>query len=153
MTTLRVLLFSLAAFCLIGCSKPSPAPAKISGSLTYKGQPIKAGAMSFHTPDGVAYPAQISEDGTYSATDLPEGELVVTVSTEHLNPARKAGGTASKDTDRRMKMMQSRTQEGPPAENKVEPYVKLPEKYSNPKTSPLTVTLKSGRQVQDINLD
>ena len=51
-------------------------------------------------------------------------------------------------------MMQGRQQ--PPSEAAVvheQPYLKIPEKYSNPKTSPLTVTLKSGRQVHNIDLD
>lgn len=153
MTPLRVLVFAAAAFCLVGCSKSSPAPAKVSGSVTYKGQPIKAGTMAFHTSEGVAYPAVISDDGTYSATDLPEGELVVTVDTAHLDPSKKSAAGTGKDADRRNKMMQGRMQDGPPDAAKAQPYTKLPEKYSNPKTSPLTVTLKSGRQVKDIELD
>ena len=31
-------------------------------------------------------------------------------------------------------------------------YVKIPEKYNNHKTSPLTVTLSAGRQVHNIDL-
>lgn len=146
-------LFLLFAVALLGCGKSASAPAKVSGSLAYKGQPIKAGSMAFHAPDGVAYAAQISSDGTYSAEGLPEGELVVTVSTEHLNPAKKPGAGASKDTERRMKMMQSREQPQGAAAPPEEPYLKIPEKYSNAKTSPLTVTLKSGRQVHNIDLD
>ncbi|MBP3954823.1 hypothetical protein J8F10_05945 [Gemmata sp. G18] len=125
----------------------------MSGSLTYKGQPIKAGTMAFHTPEGTTYAAQISTDGTYSAADLPEGELVVTVNTEHLNPARKPPAATGRDTEKRMKMMQSRQQPQGSAVVPDEPYIKIPEKYSNPKTSPLTITLQSGRQVHNFDLD
>jgi hypothetical protein len=31
-------------------------------------------------------------------------------------------------------------------------YIKIPSKYNNPKTSPLTVTAKGGRQVENIDL-
>lgn len=109
--------------------------------------------MAFHTPEGTAYTAQIGEDGTYSATDLPEGELVVTVDTEFLNPARKSGAGTGKDAERRMKMMQGRMQEAPAGSEKPLPYLKIDGKYGNPKTSPVTVTLKSGRQVHNIELD
>jgi hypothetical protein len=148
------LLFLLFAVALLGCGgKNSVAPAKVSGSLTYKGQPITAGTMAFHTPEGVAYAAQISADGTYSAEDLPEGDLVVTVSTEHLNPAKKSAAGTGKDSEKRTKMMQSREQPKGEAVVPKEPYLKIPEKYSNPKTSTLTVTLKSGRQVHNVDLD
>ena len=144
----------IIASATLGCSKPSQAPARISGSLSYKGQPIKAGTMAFHTPEGVAYGAKINEDGTYSATDIPEGELVVTVDTEFLNPAKKAGSTGSKDAAKYMKMggMQP-PPSGPGAA--AEPksfYTQIPQKYSNAKTSPLTVTTTKGRQVHNIEL-
>jgi len=155
MTTPRLLSLAILilAIVLLGCSKNPQAPAKISGSLAYKGQPIKAGTMQFHTPQGVAYSAQISTDGTYSATDLPEGELIITVETEHLNPAKKPPVATSKDAEKRKKMMQSREQPQGSAVVPEEPYIKIPEKYSNPKTSPLTVTLKSGRQVHNVDLE
>jgi hypothetical protein len=144
-----VLASSLA---LLGCSKGNVnAPARVSGKLTYKNQPIRAGAMKLYTPDGVSYAAQIDPDGTYAATDVPTGELIVTVETEFLNPGKKGpkGGEAA----RRMKAAQSQMQQ--PAglvEKPSEHYIKIPSKYANPKTSPLTVTLTSGRQVHDFDL-
>jgi hypothetical protein len=136
---------------VLGCSQNKLAPARVSGSLTYKNQPIKAGSMHFHTPDGVAYPATISQDGTYSASDIPEGEMIVTVETESIG---------AKETASKSKTGQARAKMGQPPPPGVaasmpsrgELYVKIPQKYSNPKTSPLTVTLKSGRQVHNIDL-
>lgn len=138
----------------LGCGQTSNpiAPARISGKISYKGQPIKAGVMNFYTPEGVAYSAQISKDGTYSATDIPAGELVVTVETESLSPARKGGAEAAL----RQKMSASMVQQRPGGTGggtaEPEPYIKIPNKYANPKTSPLTVTTKPGRQVHDIDL-
>lgn len=151
-TSLLLLLFFAPVLVLLGCSKPSLAPAKISGSLTYKGQPIRGGTMAFHTAEGAAYPAQIGDDGTYSATDIPEGELIVTVSTAHLDPARKVAAEG-RDHEKRMKMMSKAVQPGPSGgAEKNEPFIKIPEKYGNPKTSPITVTTTSGRNVKDIDL-
>jgi hypothetical protein len=135
----------------VGCSKSNPlAPATVSGAIAYKGQPIKAGNLRFHH-NGTAYPATISSDGTYVASDLPEGELIVTLETEYLNKTLTNKGTGA---ETRMKMDSGRK---PPPGVAVEPelpsggYTKIPSKYTNPKTSTFTVTLRQGRQV--INID
>lgn len=150
MTRTRIipLAFLLPAFAFLGCSGDKFAPAKVSGNITYNGKPIKAGTLQFHTKEGVAYDGRISLDGTYSATDLPEGELDVTLVTEHLNPARK-GPPQSKERDRRSKMMQQ--PEGVAAAPPEEPYTKVPDAFSKPNTTPLSIKLKGGRQV--INLE
>jgi hypothetical protein len=134
---------------LAGCSANKAAPARISGSISYKGQPIKAGAMAFHTSGGTAYPAQISPDGTYTATDIPEGELIVTIETESINPDKKKA--AGKDAEKRSKMMQSAPGSAD-APTPMENYLKIPVKYANAKTSPLAVTLTKGRQVHNFDL-
>jgi len=144
-----VLLIVCAA---LGCSQNKLAPARVSGSISYKGTPIKAGTMQFCTSEGAAYNAQISSDGTYTATDLPEGEMVVTVDLEGINPEKKAH--TGKDAEKRMKMV---SQQPPPGVATSAPmptqfYMKLPAKYANPKTSPLTVTLTKGRQVHNFDL-
>lgn len=137
---------------LIGCAKNSQAPAKVSGAITYKGQPIKAGSMKFHTPEGTSYPATISPDGTYSATDIPTGEMVVTIETEAFNPDKKMA--QNPEAQRRAKMQSKMVQqpagggEPPPTVH----YVKIPSKYANAKTSPVTITISSGRNVKDIDL-
>ena len=157
MTRVRLLFGALlaATLALVGCAKNSFAPAKISGSVTYKGQPIKGGTMAFHTSDGVTYAAKLSSDGTYSATDIPEGELVVTIETESINPARKAAAMG-KDGDKRMKMGMGQPppagRGGGPEADQTQFYVKIPEKFSKPNSSPLSVVVKSGRNVKDLEI-
>lgn len=141
-------LFLLLTIGLLGCSGNSHAPARVSGSVSYKGQPIKAGKMQFHTPDGVAYDAQISSDGTYTATDVPVGELVITVETESLKP--KAG--KGKDAEKRAGMVQKPPPGVASAPAPADYYIKIPEKYSNAKTSPLTLNVSRGRQVHNVDL-
>ena len=150
MFKLRLLIATSLIVALVGCSTNKSAPAKVSGSIAYKGQPIKAGTMQFHTPDGTAYDAQISPDGTYAATDIPEGEMVVTVETESINPDKKAA--TGKDAEKRGKMMQSPPGGVGGAPTPTQHYIKIPSKYANSKTSPLTVTLTAGRQVQNFDL-
>ena len=88
-TRLLPLALLLLAAAFLGCSGNKLAPAKVSGNITYDGKPLKAGTLQFHTKEGVAYDGRISPDGTYSASDLPEGEMVVTVITESPEPRSK----------------------------------------------------------------
>lgn len=141
----------LLAVVLLGCAKNKQAPGTVSGSVSYKGQPVKAGTVAFHTKEGTAYSGQISSDGTYSIVDLPEGELVVTVETESISPNKKA--SQGKDAEKRTKMMQQPPPSGVAAAPDLSSlYTKIPNKYASSKTSPITATIKSGRQVHNIEL-
>jgi len=147
---------------LLGCGggTGSGNAARVSGTLSYNGQPIKGGVMAFHSSDGVVYPAMLSPDGTYSANDIGTGEMVVTVDTESLNPTRNAAN-APKGQIAEARMAASvaynKRGDGPaggnqPTAQSAGSYTKIPAKYANAKTSTYTVTLKPGRQVVNIDL-
>lgn len=140
----------------LGCSSGNTlAPAKISGSVSYKGKPVTGGTVQFVDATGVAYPAVIADDGTYAVNDVPEGELIVTVETESVNPERKEAAQG-KDYNRRMNIAQQPPPSGsrvPNAQEQKAKYVKIPGSYANPKTTPLTYTANRGRQVYNIELD
>lgn len=106
--------------------------------------------MAFHTPEGASYAAQINSDGTYNATDIPTGELVITVETESVKA--EVGSAGGKDAGRRMGVAQQQPPAGVGGPAPEEQYIKIPSKYANPKTSPLTVTLSAGRKVHNIDL-
>lgn len=147
--------FALLAMTL-GCgSKNVLAPATISGGVSFKGKTLTGGSVSFYTSTGTPYSASIALDGTYSLADLPVGEMVVCVETESINPDLKA--STSGDANRRLAMMGQRKgpqgQGGPVASGNEPKYMKIPEKYAKQKTSPLTYTVKNGRQVYNIDLD
>src|SRR4051812_14883480 len=93
------LVVALALGLVAGCVKNRQAPAKVSGSVTYKGNPVPAGNIAFHSDKGT-YRASLGEDGTYEIADVPIGELVVTVETGSYDPNKKApdygGGKGSK---------------------------------------------------------
>lgn len=146
MTKSRTL--SLAMFvgllAAVGCGGNKMAPVKLSGKLTYKGQAIPAGVMTFHTAEGTGYDGLINTDGTYTATDLPAGEYTMTVETETI--AKKIN--ESKDAKRRENMMQK-----PPGGAAETPkYVKIPAKYGDIKTSPFKFSLSAGKSTKDFDL-
>lgn len=155
------LTLAVAALALSGCSSGNPsAPARISGKISYAGKPLKAGVLRFHTAQGNVYDGLISPDGTYTATDLPVGELIITVETESINPANVPGGGAkmSAENERRIRMMGKVSQSAPAGSGgstgptASDNYMKIPDKFNNSKTSPLSVTLERGRQVKNIEL-
>jgi hypothetical protein len=162
MSHLRILTliptFSLSIIAVIGCGTKNPlAPASVSGGVSYQGKTLTGGTVQFFTSggNGTPYSSQISVDGTYSVADLPTGEMAVVVETESVNPVHK--DSSGKDAERRNSMMDQRkgpNGQGGSASSGPEPkYIKIPDKYSKAKTSPLTYTVKNGRQVYNIELD
>jgi len=144
---------------LAGCSPSSSVPSRISGSVTYKGQPVTAGLVTFHSENMGSYKAPLAPDGTYQASDLPLGNMVVTVETESANPDKKApdyagGGKAGKMYEERLAAEKKSSMGSPMGPGGPPPgkYTKIPAKYSNSKSSPLTVTLTAGRNVKDFDL-
>ncbi len=137
------------------CSSRNPqAPGKISGHVTYKGSPVPAGSIAFHSSEGKGvYGCPLGSDGAYEILDLPAGAMVVTVETDSVNPkkapdypgAKKAGKGAQLDAERL-------AAEGKGKQAPSGPYVKIPAKYGDPKTSPLNVTIEAGKQVKEFEL-
>ncbi len=164
-----------------GCGSKKAAPAQISGTVKYNGQPVTGGTLVFFTKGGV-YPSAISTDGTYTAIDLPEGEATVTVDTEALNPDHKkveysvktagSGGDGAKYGGSKGygggkgggaqpfakppavgggKQDRSPAGEGSP-QGEAGTYVKIPRTYADKDKSPLKLVLKEGSQHQDLEL-
>jgi hypothetical protein len=158
---LSPLAVSALALLFAGCGPGSNslAPANVSGSVTKGGKPLPGGTIGFVTPDGNTYSTDIGADGTYSIKDLPDGELVVIVETESVNPDRK-GESGGKDKGRRESVAQQQPPSGyPPSGGTTsglggdKKYVPINKKYASHKTSPLTHTLKSGRNVYTAEVD
>jgi len=163
-------LFLLTLGVTLGCSSNKSNPAEVSGKVTYKGEPVTGGTIVFYTANG-AYSAGLLSDGTYSLTDLPEGDCTITINTEELNPNRKqptydpahvptggaAGGkykTAPTPSPGggggKVKQTVSPAGEGSPQGERGQ-YVKIPPQYADKDKSTLKATLKSGSQ--NINFD
>lgn len=133
---------------LAGCTKGNKnANAHVVGKVTYKGAAVTGGNMLFHAEGAGLTPVLLKPDGTYEGTDLPLGDVIVTIETEILNPDKKTptygGGGRQGGT--------SPAPEGA-TQGQKGTYVKIPSKYSDKLTSPLKRTLKSGTQTWDIEL-
>jgi hypothetical protein len=144
---------------ITGCSSSSN-PSRISGKVTYKDKLVTGGTITFLHKDGGTFTYRIGADGTYSGSELPIGEMTVTVETESVNPSPPAmKGSYAQGKDQQggdpndyKKMMQ---QKGAVPEDGGKPkgeYVPIPLKYADPKTSDLRVTLTGGKNKKDFEL-
>jgi hypothetical protein len=149
------LLLALVLGLVAGCGTNSATPARVSGTVTYNGQPVKAGNISFHTDKG-SYSSSLSATGTYEIVDLPMGSAAVTIETESQNPDKKAqaygGGMGPKMDPGKMAGGAPAGAGGKSKEEMAALYVKIPAKYADPKTTTLNVTLERGRQVKNFDL-
>ncbi|HEY7312799.1 MAG TPA: hypothetical protein VH643_25775 [Gemmataceae bacterium] len=147
-----VLLLPLFLAIALGCGHSKRDPSIASGKVTYKGQEVSAGTITFHPvsqEEGVGYGFPLKPEG-YTAVSLPAEEMVVTVETESKNPKRAKPtygppgkkGPGGKE-DYRQKMMEKGAvpQDSGPTGN----YVQIPKKYADKKTSPLRATLTAGK--------
>jgi hypothetical protein len=155
MRTLRLGLFAALALVLaVGC-RTSPNPGKVSGKVTYKGQPVKGGDIAFHSDAGT-YRGTLSQEGTYEIVDMPVGAMTVTVDTDFLNPDKKipqqGGGRGDKITAERMAAERAAGRGPPSREEMLARYTKIPLKYCNASTSTLKATVEKGKQTLNFDL-
>src|SRR5918993_690853 len=75
---------------LAGCGQKL---GQVSGKVTYKGQPVPAGWVTFRPADPAlnAVPVELTEDGTF-LVELPAGEVTVTVDNREWEPRPAAAG-------------------------------------------------------------
>lgn len=181
MTALRTALFAALLLAIIGCGN-NPTPAKVKGTVTYKGQPLPGGTMTFAFDTGGGYSTAIQSDGAYSAVDLPLGNVVVSIETESFNPdksntpsygdpkSKNSGGKkvgsgtkvppGGEDGMRKMRMEQEGVAPGGgkggfgPAspEDLAKLYVKIPTKYNNKLTSGLRMEIVRGLNEKNFEL-
>jgi hypothetical protein len=120
-------------FFLVGCGsqKKGPPTAKVSGSVNYRNAPVTGGEIVFHYTDGISYKAEIKPDGTFASEGVPPGKVTVTFDTEFVK---------KQAVDYKPSVKPPPGVEGPPQldKSKVGTYVRIPAKYTDPKTSPET---------------
>jgi hypothetical protein len=143
----------LLALFLSGCGRSSlGSEGEVSGKVTYKGQPIQGGQITFITPKGYTFTGVIDPQGHYKIRALV-GEVRIAVDNHML---LKRSGTPAPDIRRPPGIE-------PPPGVKVDDiqssgvtitgtFVPFPEKYRSPDSSGLSYTVKSGSQTHDIEL-
>jgi hypothetical protein len=137
---------------LIGCGGDAGRPklGRVSGKVTYKGQPVTKGIVSFiprggpGSETGQSATGEIGADGSYTLTTFDPGdgavlgEHTVLVSAREEDPAIKGRGMPIPDASGKINIK--------PAKSLV------PEKYATAENSPLRYTVKEGRNEYNIEL-
>jgi hypothetical protein len=150
--TARCLVLSASAAMLIGCGgDPSkPKLGRVSGKVTYNGQPVPKGVVSFvpsggpGAQTGQSATGEIGPDGSYTLTTFDRGdgavlgEHTVLVLAREDDPAIQGKGMPIPDSKGQLKIKP--------------PKSLVPEKYATAEKSPLRFTVKEGSNVYDIEL-
>jgi hypothetical protein len=133
----------LAALAAVGC--PGGGRGTITGKVKVNSVALKGGRVTYLAANGQSRIAEIEEDGSYTAVDVPAGPAKIGVETEYLLQQSKLPNYMPADA-----------QGGPKLTNPEEAkrkYVKIPGTYTNPEESGLTWTVKRGNQEHDIELE
>jgi hypothetical protein len=114
-----------------GCSKPT---AVVSGTLTYKSQPLTSGQIHFIGEDNKTRSSTINGDGTYRIEDAPVGKVkIAVVSLKHEGEGKLSPG---------FKILPK----------PVETVSAIPTKYGDPARSGLVYPVEARSQTIDIDL-
>lgn len=124
---------------LAGCGSGEPV---VTGTVSYKGQPLPGGNVYFVGADGTTREATIERDGSYKMTNPPTGQVSAAVKVPDYRPPAKPTAPRGDAPD-------------PGGAGKVATFtpVNVPSKYANPKISGLTYNVAGGNQRIDITLD
>jgi hypothetical protein len=151
---LLVPLLLLAAGCGAGKS------GSVSGKVYYKGEVLKSGTVAFYPEGGGGnFTSPIGADGSYTITKVRPGKMKISVASAaagvQLGPQMGRGQAAAKKgmEQRKDKLKENAPPGAPVGTTASEPGVKLPEKYTDPERSGLSVEVTGGKQEHDIKLD
>jgi hypothetical protein len=131
--TFRPVVFWTAALALLlaaGCGRPM---GDVSGTVTFRGEPLALGTIAFINLDGSVAQGNI-EDGLYRIAKVPVGAAKITVSA-HPSPIPPN--------------MLANVQAAPAYHKK---FVPIPERYQDADQSGLTYTVVRGKQTHDVPL-
>jgi hypothetical protein len=134
----------------------------VTGKVSYKGNPVRAGNVIFMDGGGQVYRTDISDDGTYTLVKVPPGTYRIGV-----RPGGKTG--APMPSGPRQGPPKDAKMGGPPKDVQVgeglktsanmgpkegasDKFVPIPDNLQDPEKSGLSVTVGSGRQTHDIDL-
>lgn len=134
---------------IVGCNS-SPAKGNVTGKVTLNNSPVTSGRITFHHENGKdAATALLNPDGAYSVTDVPTGEVKVTVESlpfaqfGNKSQVPRAGGSKMVDPTGKMTGADPLAGGGK--------FVPIPQKYQRPATTDLKYTVKRGDN--EINID
>ncbi len=143
---LKYLPFLLLFAFLAGCGSHLPETAKVQGKVTWNGAPVAGGTIVFYPEKGRPAMATIQSDGSYRLTTFKDGDgAVLGKHKVTIEASRVTGPPAPKSMEEEMRGVGTIDR----SLNAIEWIV--PQRYSQPDTSPLRADVAGGANV--INFD
>jgi hypothetical protein len=139
----RYVLLSFGLLALFGCGSKKVTTGVVSGTITYKGQPVNGAALVLYQATGAGDSIIIptTQEGTFRASDLPLGDYKVVIQPSKGMSEHTKGADPAKLAEYKSKMEEMRT----PAT------ITIPDKYKQRTTTDLTLTVT--KEDQTINFD
>jgi hypothetical protein len=131
---------------LIGCNTSKVKKGIVSGTVTYKGQPVNGATLHFYpvaADQSTELNIPVAQDGTFRSSDIPAADYQVVV---EGNPGNAGFNTAGMTAEQKAKMKDQI--EG----SKIPATIKFPEKYKQKETTDLKVTVGSGETKLNLQL-
>ncbi len=128
-----------------GCGEKFPR-GKVSGKITYQGQPLTGTTMIFLTKDNMTYRAELDKEGGYSLDNIPLGPVKVSFQQAMPRVPKKA------DPDLSGKAGSEKKDSIVPPSEPIMPKFVLPVEYANPTASGVSFELKQPVQEWSIDL-
>ena len=142
-------LLSAALFLSIGLwATGCGSSASVSGKVSYKGQTVKGGTVSFIGPDNWTGMSQIAEDGSYTISKAPHGQVKIIVETKTAKPNAMMSRMPKPPKDAPVPKGSMYDTQG-----QADRYVAIPDRYADKDKSGLTYEVKSGKQEHNISLE
>lgn len=144
-----LILIALSVALPLGCGGDPNKPklGRVSGTVTYNGEPVPKGIVTFVPTDsatGQSATGEIGPDGSYELTTFTQGDgavlgnHLVLVQSMEMDPSIEGGSMPIPDAQGNLPI-------DPPK------YL-VPAKYSSTSTTDLNVTVESGRNTHDLAL-
>jgi hypothetical protein len=127
-----------------GCG---PSVADVTGTVTYKGTPLKYGSVTIYSSTGQPAQGRIEPDGKYTIKHCPTGEARVSVHCIDEEAALASTKAMFKGRDDK-----NVAKGGQPGKMPIEQKSEIPVKYNNPATSGLTVHVAPSVTTRDLEL-
>ena len=140
----RFVILALALAPLVGCGSKKDDKILVKGTITYKGQPVNGAGLVLYPTTGNSVSIPVTQEGTFEATNIPEGDYTVVV-----QPATGNSGVPS------MKGMDSA--KAAEMKSKIEamksiPTITIPKKYTDRSKSDLKLTVSKTNPTVDLVL-
>jgi Carboxypeptidase regulatory-like domain len=119
---------SIVLLLLVGCGPKGSRGGALSGTVSYKGQPINGAALTLYDTKGGMLIVPVTQEGNFRTTDVPPGEYKVVVQSTSGGAARSGAQYAPTPT------------------------IAFPNKYKDPLKTDLKINVAEGEQKVNLEL-